>query len=294
MKKTSDISIVVSNYNSSDLLNGALESIVSTAGEMIVDVTIVDDASTDGGFDHVDKKFKKDSRFLFIQNDKNIGQSAMNVMFDKTQGKYILMLDADARLHTSSLQELFSFMEAHPEAGGATANLLNSDGSPQLYYRRTMTPTAYFFTTLFGRFIDKYILGLSYFNWYRYIHLDTTHVSELEQPPMACLILRRKILRNEIMDPKFRMLFIDIDLAKRVYDYGYKLYLVSEAFVTHLKSASFAKRESAWRRNIYYVGLFIYMRKHYPYWFPLVWVLAWADRVARAILTRIIGRELLR
>lgn len=44
--------------------------------------------------------------------------------------------------------------------GDALESIINSNGSLQLYYRRTLTPVLFFFTTLFGRFIDKYLLKL--------------------------------------------------------------------------------------------------------------------------------------
>jgi len=289
-----DVSIAVLNWNTSDILGEALESIVTTTGNISYEVFVIDNASTDSGFANIDNKFKEDSRFSFVQNKENVGVSALNVMLEIAHGKYILSFEAGARLRPNTLQNLFSFMEEHPKAGAATANLLNQDGSLQLYYRRTLTPFLFFFTTLYGRFIDKYFLGLRYFKYHRYVNLDTSRNSEVEQPTVSCLILRREAIGEYIIDDDLTFYFMDVDISKRVYDAGYKIYLVSEAFAVHLRSVSYTRTVNKWKQQKYYQGLSIYLRKHYPKHFPLLQIILWSDRFLRAVLMRIIGREPLR
>lgn len=293
MKHPIDISIVVLNYNTSDLLNGALESIVSTVGDLNVDVTVIDNASTDGGFAQVSDVLKSNPLFSFIQRDTNIGWAAINIMLAK-KGRYILTLDPDAVLHPGALQTLLAFMDRMPTAGAATAKLLNSDGSPQLYYRRIMTPSMAFFTTLAGRAIDKYLLGLREFRHYRYDDLNLDTVSEVEQPAWPCLIWRREALGAYIVDKKIPFYFVDVDMSKRVYDRGYKIYLVPQATITHLKSASFGRTNDAWRRREYYRSVKVYLYKHYPYASPLLSAMFSLDRALRACVHAVTGREPLR
>lgn len=294
MKKIPDISIVVSCWNSADIIGEALESIVATAGDLTFDVTVIDDASTDSGLTLIDTKFKNDPRFSFIQNEVNVGVPALNIMLKRSQAKYIVTLDTDARLQSGALQALYVFMEAHPEAGAATANLRNADGSTQHYYRRILTHSMYFFSTPLGRFIDKYFLGLRNYKWYHYTDLDVTRVSESVQPPIACLILRREVLGPYILDPKLPLFMCDVDLCKRMYDTGYKVYLVPDAKVVHLKTASAVKRGKTWLDHELNRSYMIYFKKHYPYSFPAIWVIGFLDRLIRTILLRTIGREPLR
>lgn len=293
MKEAPDVSIVVLNYNTSDLLNGALESIVATVGDLNVDVTVIDNASTDGGFVQVSPALKDNPLFTFIERDKNIGWAAINVMLAR-KGRYILTLDPDAVLHLGALQTLLAFMDRMPKAGAATAKLLNSDGTPQLYYRRIMTPRAAFFTTLFGRVIDKYLLGLRELKRYRYDDLNLDILSEVEQPAWPCLIWRREALGTYIVDKDIPFYFVDVDMSKRVYDNGYKIYLVPQATITHLKSASFGRTNDAWRIREYYRSIKIYLRKHYHLASAVLLPLLSLDRVLRAGVRIFMGRELLR
>lgn len=294
MVKNPDVSIVVMSWNSGDIIVDSLESIVTTAGDITFDVTVIDDASIDGGLDHVPAKFKNDPRFSFVQNDVNVGVSALNIMLERTKAPYVMSLDSDARLMPGALKELILFMDAHPDAGAATANLRNTDGSTQWYYRRILTPAMYFFSTPIGRFIDKYFLGLRNYHWYHYADLDVTKVSEGVQPPIAGLIVRREMVGPYILDPAMPLFMCDIDLCKRLYDYGYKVYLVPDARVVHLKTASAVKRGKKWLDRELNRSYRIYFKKHYPYLFPLIWVVWMLDRVSRTVLLRIVGREPLR
>ncbi len=294
MKEPLDVSIVVINWNTSELLEGALESIVSTVGQLRAEVVVIDNASTDGGLDKVPLKFKQDSRFDFIQRETNIGWAAINIMLERARGKYIVTVDPDAIVHTGALQALYAFMEETPNAGAATAALLNSDGTPQIYFRRLMTPRSCFYTTVLGRVVDKYFFNLKHFKDNRYADLDVTKVSEVEQPSWPCLIWRPAALGTYIVNKEIPFYFVDVDMSQRVYKNGYKIFIVPTAVATHLKSTSFSRTNNKWRTTEYNRSLLVYLRTHYP--FHLLWLrpLLLLDRGIRYIVLKLTGRELVR
>jgi len=293
MKSAPTVSLIVSIYNSAELANDALESLVLYGGDVSWDCIVIDDASTDGGLALIDEKYKKDPRFLFVRNEKNVGYSALNIAMDRMHGKYLMTLDTDATLWPGTLRALVDFMDTNPGAGAATGNLHYPNGNVQNYYRRHMTPMVAFYTTVPGRFIDKYLLGLRHYNSYHYTDLDATRVFEIEMAVVACLILRREALGPRITDPAFRM-FIDVDLCRKIYDYGYKIYLVPNAKATHIKTASFGKMSTAKFDRQYYDGLLVYLKKYFPATTPLMWVLLWIDRALRWVLKRTVGRAPMR
>lgn len=294
MKQTPAISIIVLNYNTSDLLGGALESIAATTGNLPVETVVIDNASTDGGFSHLAQKFEHDPRFKFVQNKKNTGLAAVNSMLETTKGKYIMTMDADARLHAHTLQLLAGFLDATPGAGAATANLLNPDGSQQRYFRRLMTPFTGFFSTVLGRAIDKYLLNLRYYKRYHYEGTELVGVTEIEQPSVTCLMLRRGAFGSYIIDPETPFYFTDVGLCKRIYERGYRIYLLPDASTTHFKSTSFNKMKNKWRTREYYRSLMVYFRKHYPLHAPMMWLVLWLDRIMRYTLLYTTGREPMR
>lgn len=294
MKSGVDVSIIVSNYNSSDLINKALESLVSNAGEVPFEVILIDDASTDGGFARVDEKYKKDPRFIFVQCKTHVGYSALNLALEHAKGAYLMTLDTDALMWSGALQALVSFLDQNPKAGAATASLFYPNGGPQNYHRRLMTPMHSFFTTVPGRFIDKYFLGLRNYKSYHYDDLDITRVFEIEQPPTACFMFRRALLGPHIVDPRFTMVFLDVDLCRRIYDQGYKIYLVPDAKVTHIKSAAAGKKPNAARERGYYKDQLSYFKKYYPISVPCMWVALWVDRILRSLLIHTVGKAPMR
>lgn len=296
-KKTPDISIIVPSWNASDIIEEALASISTTATDIDVDVLVIDDASPDNDFVHIREKFEHDSRFTFVQNAQNVGYSATaNQLLERARGKYLMTFDTDARLKPGTLRALFDFMEAHPEAGAATGKLLNPDGTLQGYYRRILTPSLFFFTTPLGRVLDKLFFGLRFYKRYHYDDLDLSRTSEMQQPPVACLIIRREALGSDpyIFDPRFRLYMLDVDFSKRLYDRGYKVFVVASAPVIHLKTASAGKRGNTWLGRELDKSFRDYFKKHYRMLYPLIFLTMWLDRVARALSHMVFGREPMR
>jgi len=292
MGKDPDVSISVPNYNTSDIIGGTLKSIIETAGDLSVEVFVTNDCSPDGGLSKVRPAFEHDSRFRFIENEKNIALVSHNRLLKEAKGRYILLLDSDAILHPGALQSLVSFLDSHSEAGAATARFYFPDGRIQRYYRRQLTPTLYFYTTVIGRFIDKYLLGLKYFKRYRYDDIGDPHAPiELEQPSITCFMLRKEAVGPYIVHPDMAFHYADVGLCKRIYDHGYKVFLVPAAGVTHLKSTTFKKAYKRWLTPAHYRSLIAYMREAYPAYAPLVWVLTWFDRSLRAVLLATIRWE---
>jgi GT2 family glycosyltransferase len=258
------------------------------------EVWVIDNASTDGGFSLVDPIFKNNPLFSFVQNEKNIGLVAFNTIFANTSSKYFLTFDADARLHPKALQSLISFLEENHHAGAVTANLVNADGSLQRYFRRLMTPKLAFYTTVIGRVIDKYFFGLYFYHHYHYQDETLIALTEIEQPSVTCLLLRRGAFGPCVIDPETPFYFTDVGLCKRIYNHGYKIYLLPSAVATHLKSTSFSKMKNVWRTREYYRSLMVYCKKYYPGVAPLLWLILWLDRGLRTVLIHTIGREPIR
>ena len=54
---------------------------------------------------------KRDPRFIFVQTEKNIGYSVVNIAYDRMHGRYLMTMDTDARLWPGALQALVAFMD---------------------------------------------------------------------------------------------------------------------------------------------------------------------------------------
>jgi N-acetylglucosaminyl-diphospho-decaprenol L-rhamnosyltransferase len=124
-----DLSIVILNWNTRDLLAQCLASVYAypPAGEF--EVLVVDNASSDGSVQMVQEQFPQ---VRLIQNVRNVGFArANNQAILLSQGRYLLLINSDAIATPGATQSLVSLAEAEPHAGIVGARLLNRDGSFQ-------------------------------------------------------------------------------------------------------------------------------------------------------------------
>ena len=124
-----DLSVIIVNWNTEELLRGCLRSVYGTIEGLDFEVIVVDNASSDGSVAMLKVEFPQVRR---IENYENRGfAAANNQAFRVMTGRYALLLNSDAVLTARAVRELFSFMEEHPEAVMAGGQLLNADGSRQ-------------------------------------------------------------------------------------------------------------------------------------------------------------------
>jgi len=108
-----DVSVVVVNWNSRDLLRDCLRSAYENSGRMSIEVLVVDNASTDGSSEMVAKEFPQ---VRLIRNEENLGFSkANNQAIKVSHGRYVLLLNNDAYLLPGSLEKMVRFMDSRPE-----------------------------------------------------------------------------------------------------------------------------------------------------------------------------------
>ena len=124
-----DISIVIVNWNTRELLLDCLASVYALAGGLRFEVFVVDNASSDGSVSAVQAQYPQVN---VIRNEKNLGfAAANNKALRVMQGKYALLLNTDTVLTEGAIATLLAYMENHDKVGMACGQLLNADGSKQ-------------------------------------------------------------------------------------------------------------------------------------------------------------------
>ena len=120
------LSIVIVSYNVRRYLDQCLES-VQKAVEGIdgTEVFVVDNASPDDTLTVLPDKYPW---VHFIANEENLGFArANNMAIRQSTGEYVLLLNPDTTVAEHTLREAVSFMDAHPQAGGAGVMMHNED-----------------------------------------------------------------------------------------------------------------------------------------------------------------------
>ena len=123
------LSVIIVTFNTRALTLAAVESIVESKDDLTKEIVIVDNGSTDGTETAVRERFPA---VTYHYSERNFGfAKANNLGARRSSGKWLLLLNSDARLRRDSLTNAFAYLGRHPECGVLGAQLLNEDGSRQ-------------------------------------------------------------------------------------------------------------------------------------------------------------------
>ncbi|MEW6188858.1 MAG: glycosyltransferase family 2 protein, partial [Actinomycetota bacterium] len=119
------LSIVIVNWNTRDLLRNCLQSIYQNPPKDDFEVFVVDNASTDGSPEMVEKELPQ---VKLIKNKENLGFSkANNLGIKSSGGDYILLLNSDTQVLRDSLPKMVEYMDTHPKVGILGPQLIKQD-----------------------------------------------------------------------------------------------------------------------------------------------------------------------
>ena len=224
-----DITIVIVNWNTKDLLRDCLESIYKTVRNITFEIIVVDNASYDDSVAMLGEKFPG---VRIIENSENRGfAAANNQAFAVMRGRYALLLNTDTVLTEDAVHELFAFMENHDDAAMAGGQLLNSDGSRQNSIAN--------FPTVLSLLANTSVLEYLFprrFPSKRYAHKEPL---EVESVIGACMLVRKKAMDEVGMfDERYFFFFEETDWACQMRPAGWKIYHVPSALIYHLQGQS--------------------------------------------------------
>jgi glycosyltransferase involved in cell wall biosynthesis len=107
------ISVIVPCFNQARFLHESLLSVLYQTHQNW-ECVIVDDESTDDTPEIALEWTKKDNRFSYVKKKNGGPASARNAGINKTNGDYILPLDADNRLDSEYIKKTVSILDSNP------------------------------------------------------------------------------------------------------------------------------------------------------------------------------------
>ena len=112
---TTKISLIMSVYNGEDYLAEAIESVLNQTFRDF-ELIVINDCSTDGTKEILDKFASLDDRVKVHENEVNLRlPSSLNKAISLAQGKYIARMDADDICLPERLEKQYKFMEENPD-----------------------------------------------------------------------------------------------------------------------------------------------------------------------------------
>lgn len=223
------ISLIIVSYNTRDMLRQSLESIWTHKGNKRCEVFVVDNASMDGSANMVEKEF---TWVQLICSSKNLGFAAgNNLAMHKSRGRYVVLLNPDARLTEGALEKSFEHMETCSEIGILGGQMIRPDGKLEPSAR--MLPSLFnkvlHLTGLSSRFPKSRICGRVDYSWW-----DHSEPRSVGWVVGAFFMIRRETLEQiGLLDERYFLYFEEIDFCRRAKQAGWDVVFFPYARVVH-------------------------------------------------------------
>ncbi len=222
-RSTSDLSIVIVNYNGAKLLAQCLDSVFKTKGDLELEIYVVDNGSTDGSIAMLRDDYPG---VHTIANKDNLGfAKANNQALPLCEGRYSLLLNNDTIVLERALQTMIQCLDHNPHLGGVGPQLLGADGTIQ-------RPGLRFYSLLrsIGNFCQRRL------GWQRkYVAPVAGQYAFVEAVWGACLMVRGKAIQEVgLLDEGFFIYGEEVDWCYRAGRRGWGIAYLPESQVIHL------------------------------------------------------------
>lgn len=260
-----ELSILIVNWNSRDLLHKCLVSIRTACADLRPQVVVVDGGSFDGCGEMLAAEFPEVD---FVQSQENIGFGRSNNLgFARVRGRALLLLNPDAEITCGAVQRLLTALRDLPHAGIVAPRLLNSD--------RTLQSSVHALPRPVRQALDSELLRrmLSPFSWWapptEFSPGETVRVGAVAG---ACMLLSTKMFRDVGgFSPEYFMYAEDMDLCLKVRRAGKHVYYVPGAEVLHHSGVSASAQSSKFSAVMTRAALHTYMRLNHGWFAALVY-----------------------
>ncbi len=291
--KSPRISVIIVSYNVKFFLEQCIKSVYRAAGDMPVEVFVVDNNSADGSCVMVRNQFPD---VILIENHENTGFSkANNQAMRLARGEFQLILNPDTVVEESTFVKILDFMDTHPDAGALGVRMIDGKGTFLPESKRALPTPWVSFYKVFGlaalfprsRKFGQYHLG--------YLPQDATNPVDIL--PGAFMFIRKSVLdKTGLFDETFFMYGEDIDLSYRILQAGYQNWYFPETTIIHYKGES-TKKASINYVLMFYQAMIIFATKHFSKsnarWFSLFIRLSVYFRAGISMIRRVGKRFLL-
>jgi GT2 family glycosyltransferase len=229
-----DVTIIVVNWNTRELLQQCLSSVVEWTRGSTYRLIVIDNGSVDGSAEMVRTDFPG---VLLVANGENRGFSAAtNQGLRRAEGRYALLLNSDTLLFEDSITSCVRFADGHPDVAVVGCRLVNTD--------RSFQSSAFRFPSLWTIFTRSSGLARCFprsklFNSERYGLEQWTEPRDCDVV-MGSFFLVRRAVTDEVglLDERFFMYGEETEWCRRMRDAGYRRVFYPATSVVHAHRGS--------------------------------------------------------
>jgi len=253
-----DVSLIIVNYNTLQMTNDCIESVIKFTKSNSIEIILVDNASIDGSKDF----FVNDERVKYIYSKENLGFGrANNIGIEAACGKYIFMLNSDTILLDDVINKLFNFAENNYTGtlGALGTCLIDAEKKDALSFGLFITPNR-----IYKRILEITGIYKQSFDAKIYNQLDVDGYAEVDFVSGADLFVPRNVFAKiKSFDSDFFMYYEETDLEKRMDAAGLKRFIINVRDIIHLEGGSFGGSLPFKRKMLMTKGMKLYINKHY-------------------------------
>jgi GT2 family glycosyltransferase len=249
------LSIVIVTYNARADVEACVGSLAQAPPALPHDLTIVDNASTDGVVAAVRTGWPG---VRVIEMGRNAGfAAANNAGIRATVGPLVLLLNSDTVVPAGAIDALVARFESTPDAAIAGPRIVDARGEPELSFGPMLSPLA--------ELRQKIRRGRP-----QWIARETCRERFVDWVSGACLLARRVDLEAVgLLDERFFLYTEDVDLCAAVRARGRRVLFTPAAEIVHLRGRSRASAPGA-ASAAYRRSHLAFYEKHHPRWAPLL------------------------
>lgn len=274
-----DLSIIIVNRNTRELLLACISSVYATAPPLSFEIFMVDNASSDGSAEAVKREFPD---VFIMANERNLGFAmANNQAIRRARGRFVVLLNTDTVLTPAALATIVDFMESNRDVGVCGGQLLNGDGTLQNSIANV--------PTLSTELLNKSMLRRLFPERYPGKNIRYKGPVEVESIIGACMVVSKDAIAEAgLLDEGYFFFFEETDWCLSMKKRGWRIFFHPLAQIYHLQGQS-AKKNLVAARIEYWRSRYRFFRKHYSHTLLIVLAACLVVRLCISLIMQLLA-----
>jgi GT2 family glycosyltransferase len=254
-RASADLTVIIVSANSRHWLEPCLTSVYERAGDLALDVIVVDSGSTDGTREFVETRFES-ARVLSVPNRGFA--AANNAGLASSRAPFVLFLNPDTEIIEGTLEELVAALAHRRSVGLVGVRQIGDDGSLQLTIRRFPSVSRTLFEALGS---ERWPLRASWLGERELRRSAYGRETTCDWTVGSFMLARREAIDAAgFLDERFFLYLEEPDLCKRIRQAGWEVRHLPLLTIVHHggereQTPELRAQEALSRR--------LYMRKHF-------------------------------